>query len=1058
MGKRKRPQIDVLTHDEDLQNDALTETIIHTDLTATDHGLSRSGQYYTVPASPPPSNPANSQGGSIAWNTSADCPSLLGDWDPSTELPGDFMDTAYIDTQWTNGDFDKPKRARTAGDNPLLLWIPEIDRYLGELLRLEGRGSRQLNGKCPDCRVARQAYRCDDCTDTRLFCKGCIVQRHSALPFHRPKEWIDGRFKKVSLRDLGLRIQLGHPIGESCTNPAPSFGNGFVVIDIDAIHEISLDFCDCQTSHPPYVQLLRNRLFPATTFEPRTAATFRVLEFFQLLSLMSKVSAFEYYQTVHRRTDNIGVNPPPDRYKTFIRMVREWRHLKMLKRAGRGHDPSGVTGTTEGELTLLCPACPHPGKNLPENWKECPPEDKWRHALFLGIDANFRLKRLNVSNNARDPSLNHGYAYFVHDGPFNEFLNEYNKKIPDDTSTCNNHDAIKSASIRGGKGTAASGVGAVVCSRHDMKLPVSLGDLQKGERYVNMDYFFCSSVHFDSPDVLVVSYDIACQWSRNLFQRISSYPSRLQINQPPENITFAVPKFHLPAHREHCQITYSLNFLPRVGRTDGEAPERGWAALNPVASSTKEMGPGSRRDTLDDMLGDYNWRKIISLFTSILRKAKEAVPLREEHVAGFKAFSAALPPDTVMEWTHAVRKWELDSKMPNPFKSAVHTVSGNAVKLELAREEALASTSKEIPIIHEDITPSLLISQGLELEDQQRRLQIDMKNLGKDATDLQRANIVEDSNRLRRRIDAWIEVQHLYVPSVATLRARADREGGGAPVEPINIQLMLPSHVVGEVDMSQFLLQYEWRLRFAYMHDVLRELRRHLILYRYGHGQSHHTRSLGVISTVQAKINMDLLRYRENRLALCALAGPLAKTGWERELRPLEDKDIRALNATELNETSRTGEGTRTIPWIWRVEYAGIAVVVLSMRVCTFLWYSLNLINNDKALKIEWCKARARAHRWQEECIILQEETARIITFFKWEARRWRQMAEKTISTIYDEGNTHTEGRRAYALQQTDNRDAMRLNCERAWADLGKWFAMGEGDANRAGFVEFEGF
>lgn len=77
--------------------------------------------------------------------------------------------------------------------------------------------------------------------------------------------------------------------------------------------------------------------------------------------------------------------------------------------------------------------------------------------------------------------------------------------------------------------------------------------------------------------------------------------------------TYLVPKFHLYAHQTDCQINYSFNLTPGVGRTDGEAPERGWAAMNPVASSTKEMGPGSRRDTLDDHFRDYNWRKIVAL-------------------------------------------------------------------------------------------------------------------------------------------------------------------------------------------------------------------------------------------------------------------------------------------------------------------------------------------------------------------------------------------------------------------------------------------------------------
>lgn len=45
----------------------------------------------------------------------------------------------------------------------------------------------------------------------------------------------------------------------------------------------------------------------------------------------------------------------------------------MLKRAGRGHDPSGAEGTAEGELAVECPACPHPGHNLPDDWESAPP-------------------------------------------------------------------------------------------------------------------------------------------------------------------------------------------------------------------------------------------------------------------------------------------------------------------------------------------------------------------------------------------------------------------------------------------------------------------------------------------------------------------------------------------------------------------------------------------------------------------------------------------------------------------------------------------------------------
>jgi hypothetical protein len=44
-----------------------------------------------------------------------------------------------------------------------------------------------------------------------------------------------------------------------------------------------------------------------------------------------------------------------------------------LKRGGRGHDPAGIDATSNGELMVECPACPHPGKNLPDGWEKAGP-------------------------------------------------------------------------------------------------------------------------------------------------------------------------------------------------------------------------------------------------------------------------------------------------------------------------------------------------------------------------------------------------------------------------------------------------------------------------------------------------------------------------------------------------------------------------------------------------------------------------------------------------------------------------------------------------------------
>ncbi|KAK0488338.1 hypothetical protein EDD18DRAFT_1311308 [Armillaria luteobubalina] len=229
--------------------------------------------------------------------------------------------------------------------------------------------------------------------------------------------------------------------------------------------------------------------------------------------------------------------------------MREWQHIRALKQFGRGHEPSGIPGTKQGELALHCPACPQPSINLPPDWRKnltltfTPRAARWLYHLFLAIDANFRLCQLNVSSNESDPGLNAGYAYFVEEAAFCSHLAAFGKVIPEEEkSTCNNHDVVKLANSRGGNGAAATGVGAVVCGWHDMKRPMSVGDLQKGERYLNMDYFVLST---------------------------------LSDNTPPElrDILYLVPKFHLPAHVLKCRDNFSFNFSAGVGRTDGEAPE-----------------------------------------------------------------------------------------------------------------------------------------------------------------------------------------------------------------------------------------------------------------------------------------------------------------------------------------------------------------------------------------------------------------------------------------------------------------------------------------------------
>jgi hypothetical protein len=51
----------------------------------------------------------------------------------------------------------------------------------------------------------------------------------------------------------------------------------------------------------------------------------------------------------------------------------------------------------------------------------------------------------------------------------------------------------------------------------------------------------------------------------------------------------------------------------------------------------------------------------------LLRKIKNAVPERAEHVWIYHEFSASLPDSSVAEWKAIVEEWEEDRTATNPF-------------------------------------------------------------------------------------------------------------------------------------------------------------------------------------------------------------------------------------------------------------------------------------------------------------------------------------------------------------------------------------------------------
>lgn len=180
---------------------------------------------------------------------------------------------------------------------------------------------------------------------------------------------------RTTLKDIGLVIHLNHG---SMKCPVPmACDERLRVIHTTGVHEVAISYCGCNREIARDLQLLRRRLYPSSQHKVRTCVTFSLLKLLHLFSLMGKVSTYDMYRTIERLTNNSGVQMPKPRYRPTMRCLNQWRHLKALKRAGRGHDKEGAAGTSDGELALLCPSCPHPGINLPENWDQAPGDKQY---------------------------------------------------------------------------------------------------------------------------------------------------------------------------------------------------------------------------------------------------------------------------------------------------------------------------------------------------------------------------------------------------------------------------------------------------------------------------------------------------------------------------------------------------------------------------------------------------------------------------------------------------------------------------------------------------------
>ncbi|CAG7853416.1 SubName: Full=Uncharacterized protein {ECO:0000313/EMBL:CCA76143.1} [Serendipita indica DSM 11827] len=468
---------------------------------------------------------------------------------------------------------------------------------------------------------------------------------------------------------------------------------------------------------------------------------------------------------------------------------------------------------------------------------------------------------------------------------------------------------------------------------------------------------------------VALTYDIACQYSRNFQRRFDSLAAFLRL--PPHlRIIFLVPKFHLPAHKEACRYQYSLNFCKNVGRTDGEAIERFWSAHNYLSGSTMRTSPCSRQDALNFHFNYWNWRKTRKMGKTLLKRLQNAREMLVQHTILLADLRDSVGVEKSTVWSQLE-----DNYMIRQGEHTIYQTLADRAPTRLQVLQRLTQFNNDLQPLgaEDDNRPAMVlwINDGLEIEEQQARLIVLIQStIG--GTERQLVELNRKRANLSERINAW--------------KARApdngQDDGDDEPTHNPELQrLMLPSQLPYH-DQNEELRRIEKELREAQAFDYLRALRTSLAekiaLVRdketNQRGNQANARARSVIDRVQMRIDFEASRYRVSFSALQRLGGVDNV-----ELMPLAPQDVSIANVFRFTCDLERGYNTST-SWIWRRHAVGEQAM-----------------DNDwlnEFLRVRFLEAKVNHDRWKEECELVRVElgyTYRSFRHWQWE---WIQKAQ----------------------------------------------------------------
>ncbi|KAM5532217.1 hypothetical protein V8D89_014117 [Ganoderma adspersum] len=444
--------------------------------------------------------------------------------------------------------------------------------------------------------------------------------------YHAPIVWEPelGFWQHHSLSLLkNFILNLGH--GSKPCNVTNKDLRPITLIHRQGIAQMRVQFCTCPQDDmkdpvPDMSQLLRFGLFPGSWDVPWSAFSINGLCNYHLLSLYM---------------DNIVPAETKDQSHELNNMMREFMFLRATRRAG-------VQSTQDllgGSLSMLCPVCPQPFKNMNlADQDKCLENEKYLDMFFHIVDSNFDSTQKMKPIDPSDFLLTKGGGYYVEE-EFSCFEKDF--KPPKKEPTTSHKFGVMGYSRFGGRISGTVGLS-----------------------FAYVDYCICSGL---APYFTLCrhcsGYDINCQYRIYFKSRIMELQEQFPTLSTCQILFFpytlpGIGKFHAPAHTSSCRTAYSYNFLPGVGMMDREALERIWSIFNSLTLRTKEISSGHCHDVINDFHSNMNVCHLQAMPTTLSDHYTCAIE-HKEHTADHLAALEDTIGDTatLAHWQRRVNEW-----------------------------------------------------------------------------------------------------------------------------------------------------------------------------------------------------------------------------------------------------------------------------------------------------------------------------------------------------------------------------------------------------------------